>query len=44
MITILVVYISNKFLGENLRRFETVGGKGFKGEPTPLGQWRWPTF
>lgn len=44
IITIFVVYISNKFLGGNLRRFETVGGKGFKGEPTSLGRWRWPTF
>jgi iron(III) transport system permease protein len=42
--TTLVVYGSNKFLGGNLRRFETVGGKGFKGEPTRLGRWRWPSF
>jgi len=42
--TTLVVYASNKFLGGNLRRFETVGGKGFKGEPTRLGRWRWPSF
>jgi iron(III) transport system permease protein len=42
--TTLVVYASNKFLGGNLRRYETVGGKGFKGEPTRLGRWRWPSF
>ncbi|MEW6670512.1 MAG: iron ABC transporter permease [Thermodesulfobacteriota bacterium] len=44
IITSLVVYGSNRYLGKNLRRFETVGGKGFKGEPTRLGQWRWPVF
>lgn len=43
-ITSLVVYGSNRYLGKNLRRYETVGGKGFKGEPTRLGQWRWPLF
>jgi iron(III) transport system permease protein len=41
-ITALVVYLSSRFLGKNLRRFETVSGKGFKGEPTLLGNWRWP--
>ena len=44
IITSLVVYGSNRYLGKNLRRYETVGGKGFKGEPTRLGQWRWPVF
>ena len=44
VITALVVYGSNRFLGEKQRRFETVGGKGFKGEPTRLGRWRWPFF
>jgi len=44
VITSLVVYGSNRYLGKNLRRYETVGGKGFKGEPTCLGQWRWPVF
>ena len=44
VITSLVVYGSNRYLGKNLRRYETVGGKGFKGEPVRLGQWRWPVF
>ena len=41
-ITALVVYFSSRILGGNLRRFETIGGKGFKGHPTSLGRWRWP--
>jgi iron(III) transport system permease protein len=43
-ITVLAVYLSSSVLGANLRRFETVGGKGFKGQPTGLGRWRWPSF
>lgn len=42
LITALVVYLSARILGGNLRRFETIGGKGFKGRPTSLGRWRWP--
>ena len=42
LMTALVVYLSSRFLGGNLKRFETVGGKGFKGQPTGLGRWRWP--
>lgn len=42
VITALVVYLSSRFLGKNLRRFETVSGKGFKGKPADLGRWRWP--
>jgi iron(III) transport system permease protein len=44
LMTALVVYCSSLVLGGNLRRFETVGGKGFKGQPTSLGRWRWPIF
>lgn len=44
VITLLVVYISNRFINKKARRFETVSGKGFKGEPTRLGIWRWPIF
>jgi iron(III) transport system permease protein len=44
LMTGLVVYCSSLVLGGNLRRFETVGGKGFKGQPTRLGRWRWPIF
>jgi iron(III) transport system permease protein len=44
IMTALIVYISNRFLGGNLRRYETVSGKGFKGELTRLGRWRLPIF
>jgi iron(III) transport system permease protein len=40
----VVIYFSYKVLGENLKRFETIGGKGFKGNVTQLGKWRWPAF
>jgi iron(III) transport system permease protein len=40
----VVIYFSYKILGENLKRFETIGGKGFKGNVTKLGKWRWPAF
>ncbi|MFQ5683172.1 MAG: ABC transporter permease [Candidatus Binatia bacterium] len=42
LITALVVYVSARVLGGNLRRFETIGGKGFKSHATGLGSWRWP--
>jgi len=42
LMTALVVYLSSRFLGPKRRRFETIGGKGFKGQPTSLGSWRWP--
>lgn len=44
VITALVMYVSTRILGTNLRRFETIGGKGFKGRPTRLRKWRWPIF
>jgi iron(III) transport system permease protein len=44
LITSLVVYGTNRYLGKDLKRFQTVGGKGFKGEPTRLRQWRWPAL
>jgi iron(III) transport system permease protein len=40
----VVIYFSYKVLGENLKRFETIGGKGFRGTVTKLGRWRWPIF
>ncbi|NNG01538.1 MAG: iron ABC transporter permease [Desulfobacteraceae bacterium] len=42
--TALVVYLSTRILGKNLRKYETVGGKGFKGKPASLGVFRWPVF
>lgn len=44
LMTALVVYISSKVIGKNLKRFETVGGKGFKSNPVQLRIWRWPIF
>lgn len=43
-ITLLVVYISNRFISKKARRFETVSGKGFKAEPARLSLFRWPVF
>jgi iron(III) transport system permease protein len=40
----LVIYFSYKVLGDNLKRFETIGGKGFKGNVMRLGKWRWVFF
>lgn len=44
LITAVVAYLNYRALGRNSRRFETIGGKGFKGNPTRLGGWRWAAF
>ena len=44
IITGAVIYFSYKIIGENLRRFETIGGKGFKSAPMRLRGWKWPVF
>ncbi|MGH7774365.1 MAG: ABC transporter permease [Candidatus Binatia bacterium] len=44
LLTAGVVYFNYRILGRTTRRFETIGGKGFKGNPTALGQWRWLAF
>ncbi len=44
IITVIAIWLSARALGGNLRRFETIGGKGFKSNLTPLGRWRWPVF
>jgi iron(III) transport system permease protein len=44
IITVIVIWVSARILGGNLRRFETIGGKGFKANLTQLGPWRWPLF
>jgi len=31
-------------LGKGSRKFEIIGGKGFKARLAPLGRWRWPVF
>lgn len=40
----LVLYINSRILGGSLRRFEIIGGKGFKTNTVSLRQWRWPIF
>ena len=44
VITGVTMYFTFKLAGTNLQRFETISGKGFKGNPTRLGRWRWPIF
>ena len=44
VITVIAIWMSARVLGGNLRRFETISGKGFKANLTRLGQWRWPLF
>jgi iron(III) transport system permease protein len=44
LITGAIVYLNYRILGGASRRFETIGGKGFKANPTLLGLWRWPAF
>ncbi len=44
VITGAVVYFNYRILGGASRRFETIGGKGFKSNPTLLGRWRLPAF
>jgi len=44
VITGAIVYLNFRILGGASRRFETIGGKGFKANPTLLGLWRWPAF
>ncbi len=44
LLTGAVIYLNQRVLGHHSRRFETIGGKGFKANPTLLGRWRWPCF
>lgn len=40
-----IVFLSSTLLGRgNFKRFETISGKGFKGNLTTLGKWKWPLF
>ncbi len=40
----ILVYFNARVLGKGTRRFEIIGGKGFKTSVTSLGRWRWPAF
>ena len=44
LMSLLAIWASNKFVGKNARRFETISGKGFRSRQVALGGWRWPTF
>jgi len=40
----VLVYFNTRVLGKGSRKFEIIGGKGFKARLAPLGRWRWPVF
>lgn len=40
----LLVYFNTRVLGGSTRKFEIIGGKGFKSNIAQLGKWRWPIF
>ncbi len=44
VITAVVLVVSQRLLGPNAKRYQTIGGKGFRSQVTKLGQWRWPVF
>ena len=44
LMSLLAIWASNKFVGKNARRFETISGKGFRSRQVALGGWRWPIF
>ena len=44
LMSLLAIWASNKFVGNNARRFETISGKGFRSRQVALGGWRWPIF
>ena len=44
VISLVSIWLSNRFVGKKSSRFETIGGKGFRSREVALGQWRWPIF
>lgn len=44
VITGTALFLSTRALGRNMRRFQTIGGKGFRAKPIELGRARWPLF
>ena len=44
LISLVSIWLSNRFVGKKSNRFETIGGKGFRSREVALGQWRWPVF
>ena len=43
-ISLVSIWLSNRFVGNKSRRFETISGKGFRSRVIALGPWRWPVF
>ena len=44
ILSLLSIWFSNRFVGKNTHRFETISGKGFRSRVVSLGGWRWPIF
>jgi iron(III) transport system permease protein len=44
VISLISIWLSNRFIKMKSSRFETIGGKGFRSREVNLGQWRWPVF
>lgn len=42
--SLVAIWLSNRFVGKKSRRFETISGKGFRSRVIALGGWRWPVF
>ena len=42
--SLISIWLSNRFVGNKTRRFETISGKGFRSREIALGAWRWPIF
>ena len=42
--SLISIWLSNRFVGNKTRRFETISGKGFRSREIALGGWRWPIF
>ena len=43
-ISLVAIWLSNRFVDQKSARFETIGGKGFRSREVALRQWRWPVF
>ncbi|WP_112322858.1 ABC transporter permease [Oceanibium sediminis] len=42
--SLVSIWMANRFVGKKSRRFETISGKGFRNRVIPLGAWKWPVF
>ena len=42
--SLVSIWLSNRFVGNKSQRFETISGKGFRSREIALGGWRWPLF